>query len=167
MPCTTCSSDEEVGRTRGSMRSTRCPVGCTRSFRLTPEGCSRSQSVLGGRVQLCGANRGVSPTSEIAITVTGQRQSGAGPSRDGCGMAGHSVSGPPQCGISAKMVRSGQGPGGTRGKMTEALALLSARRSFFLALTSELMPREPIAPPVSSPRIIPCPPFAAYLSILA
>ena len=43
----------------------------------------------------------------------------------------------------AKMVRSGQGPGGTRGKMTEALAILSARRSFFLALTSELLPREP------------------------
>jgi hypothetical protein len=43
----------------------------------------------------------------------------------------------------AKTVRSGQGPGGTRGKMTEALAILSARRSFFLALTSELLPREP------------------------
>jgi hypothetical protein len=38
----------------------------------------------------------------------------------------------------AKTVQSGQGPGGTRGKMTELSPLLSARRSFFLALTSEL-----------------------------
>ncbi len=103
-----------------------------------------------GRVQLCGANRGVSPTSEIAITVTGQRQSGAGPPAMLLVVGGPLSEGaavllrmPVTQTPAAKMVRSGQGPGGTRGKMTGALALLSARRSFFLALTSELCDGSP------------------------
>jgi len=149
------------------------PAGVHCSFRLTPSAVAGARACTAVESS-CAALTGVcAPTSEIAITVTGQRQSGAGPpamllvvgrplNEGGAMLLRMPVTQTP----AAKMVRSGQGPGGTRGKMTELSPLLSARRSFFHALTSELC-HGSLALLSARRAHKPCPPFAAYLSILA
>jgi hypothetical protein len=158
------------------------PAGMHCSFRLTPSAVAGARACTAVESS-CAALTGVcAPTSEIAITVTGQRQSGAGPPAMLLVVGGPLNEGAPCCFAcrshrprlrspvtqtpAAKLVRSGQGPGGTRGKMTELSPLLSARRSFFHALTSELC-HGSLALLSARRAHKPCPPFAAYLSILA